>query len=287
MVQVRSARSFILLFYLPCTIYIIFRDESQKKAEFIMLTEKQLSFYRENGYVIPDYRLPDSILCEISDAHNHLIEHQPQFIDFCSTLLASDMCFLNFARNTEILNCVSQLLGDDIILWNESFFSKPAKTGSTTPWHQDGEYWPIRPLATCTVWIAVDDSNIENGCLRVIPGSHKNKRLLEHELNEDPDLSLPLELKKSEFDEKQAHDIILEAGQMSIHDVYLAHGSKANRSNKSRRGLTLRFMPATSVYDRDIERQNRQNGTSTAPERSLFLMRGIDRSGNNDFRVRI
>jgi Phytanoyl-CoA dioxygenase (PhyH) len=51
---------------------------------------------------------------------------------------------------------VSQVIGEDIALWNSSFFAKPARVGTKTPWHQDGEYWPIRPLATCTVWIAVD-----------------------------------------------------------------------------------------------------------------------------------
>ena len=49
--------------------------------------------------------------------------------------------------------------------------------GHATPWHQDGQYWPIRPLATCTVWLAIDDANIENGCLRFIKGSHKDKKL--------------------------------------------------------------------------------------------------------------
>ncbi len=252
-----------------------------------MLTEQQLSYYRENGYVIPDYRLPNTVLSEIKETHDRLIAHHPEFSDFCSTLLAFDTGFLNFAKDPEILDMVAQLLGDDIVLWNASFFAKPARIGSTTPWHQDGEYWPIRPLATCTVWIAADASNTENGCLRVIPGSHKDKHLGEHEVNNDPTLSLPLVLKKSEFDERLVHDIVLEAGQMSLHDVFLAHGSESNSSDKPRRGLTLRFMPSTSVYDRDIEQKNRQDGTSNAPERSLFLMRGVDRSGKNDFRVRI
>ena len=132
----------------------------------------------------------------------------------------------------------------------------------------------------------MDDSTTENGCLRVIPGSHKDKHLGEHEVNNDPSLTLPLELKASEFDERLAHDIVLEAGQMSLHDIFLAHGSESNRSDKSRRGLTLRFMPTTSVYDRVLEKRGRQDGTSRAPERILFLMRGVDRSGKNDFRVR-
>ena len=115
---------------------------------------------------------------------------------------------------------VQQLIGRDIALWNASFFAKPADNGKATPWHQDGEYWPISPLATCSVWVAVDEANKENGCLRVIKGLHKNKNLLEHETNSSKDLTLNLELKKKEYDESKAVDIVLEKGQISIHDVF-------------------------------------------------------------------
>ena len=99
-----------------------------------------------------------------------------------------------------------------------------------TPWHQDGAYWPIRPLATCTVWIAVDDATPENGCMRFIPGSHKSKTLAEHAVNNDPDYTLNQELDPATYDPAEAIDVTLEAGQISLHDVYLFHGSEVNRS---------------------------------------------------------
>ena len=80
--------------------------------------------------------------------------------------------FLDLARDPEIVELVSGVLGDDVILWGCHVFCKPAGEGYETPWHQDGHYWPIRPLATCTVWVALEPSTRENGCLRVIPGSH-------------------------------------------------------------------------------------------------------------------
>ena len=64
-----------------------------------------------------------------------------------------------------------------MILWGCHVFCKPAGDGYATPWHQDGHYWPIRPLANCTVWVALEESTIENGCLRVIPRSHRDKVL--------------------------------------------------------------------------------------------------------------
>jgi ectoine hydroxylase-related dioxygenase (phytanoyl-CoA dioxygenase family) len=169
-----------------------------------------------------------------------------------------------------------------------SFFAKPALNGKKTPYHQDGEYWPIQPLATCTVWIAVDEATVENGCLRYIPGSHKANRLMAHEVKDDPNYTLNRELVKAEYDESQAEDLILPAGGMAFHDVYIAHGSEENRSPKPRRGMTLRLMPTSSVYDRDLaRRRHAERGGLDMSHHSIFLLRGRDVSGRNDFRVRM
>jgi hypothetical protein len=145
-----------------------------------MLSDVEVQKYHEDGYVIPDFRLPDETLDEIRGAHGRLLQKHPEFRDYCSCLLAYDTGFLNVARNEGILDMVSQVIGPDFALWNSSFFAKPAGNGKRTPWHQDGEYWPIRPLATCTVWIAVDAATPENGCLRVIRGSHQERKLRRH-----------------------------------------------------------------------------------------------------------
>ena len=178
------------------------------------------------------------------------------------------------------------MIGDDIALWNSSFFAKPARVGNKTPWHQDGEYWPIRPLATCTVWIAIDASTTKNGCLRVIPGSHRSKRLARHHENNAAGLSLNLELDEGEFDQTNARDIVLERGQISLHDVYLFHGSEPNRSEKPRRAMTLRYMPTTSAYCHNESTRFKRDGVLEMSQRTIYLMRGLDRSGQNDFRIR-
>jgi len=249
-----------------------------------MLSKLQIDQYHENGYLIPDFRLSDDTLDDIKSAHAKLIERHPEYVDYCPAILPHDRSFVRFARNDDILDMVSQIIGANIALWNSSFFAKPARVGSATPWHQDGEYWPMRPLANCTVWIAVDDSTTENGCLRVIRGSHKEKRVLEHVTNDAPGLALNEELPTSEFDQNGAVDLVLKAGQISLHDVFLVHGSEPNRSAHSRRGMTLRFMPTTSHYDRDIEHeQNSKLGLDHNLRRPIFLMRGIDQCGLNEF----
>ncbi len=252
-----------------------------------MLSEAQIASYREHGYVIPDFRLSDSLLDDLRADQKRLVERHADFRDICPNLLAYDLRFLEVARTPEILDMVGQVIGPDFALWNSSLFSKPARNGQRTPWHQDGQYWPIRPLATCTVWIALDDSTTENGCLRVIPGSHHERRLRAHRSLDADDVTLGQELDSSEYDPATAEDIVLEAGQMSLHDVYLLHSSEANHSSQPRRGMTLRFMPTTSVLDRDLATKlAHELNVLDHADRTLFLMRGADRSGLNDFRVR-
>ena len=252
-----------------------------------MLTDAQLAQYRDRGYLIPDFQLPGALLEDLRADYARLVARHPEFRQYCPNLLAYDLRFLEVARTPGIVEMVSQVLGPDIALWNSSLFAKPASDGKRTPWHQDGQYWPIRPLATCTVWIAIDDSTTENGCLRVIPGSHNGQRLRAHRKIDATDATLNQELLASEYDEAQAADLVLKAGQMSLHDVFLLHGSEPNDSPRPRRGMTLRFMPTTSVFDRDIARQQaREFSQADHSLRTLYLMSGVDRSGRNDFRLR-
>jgi ectoine hydroxylase-related dioxygenase (phytanoyl-CoA dioxygenase family) len=252
-----------------------------------MLTEDQVAHYHRDGFVVPDYRIGDDVLEELCAAHARLVARHPEYADYCPSVLEYDLAFLNVARDPCILDMVAQVLGPDFALWNMSLFAKPARTGRRTPWHQDGEYWPIRPLATCTVWLALDASAPENGCLRVLPGSHRPRRLFRHVTNPDPALTLSQELIDADCREEDAIDLVLERGRMSLHDVFLAHGSEANRSGRPRRGLTMRFMPLTSVFDRALaEELHRSKGVRNHADRTLFLMRGTDRTGRNDFRLR-
>ena len=177
-----------------------------------MLTGAQLEHYRDRGYVIPDFRLPEAVVEDLRADQARLVTRHPELRQYCPNLLHYDLRFLEIARTPEIVAMVGQLLGPDLALWNSSLFAKPATDGKRTPWHQDGQYWPIRPLATCTVWIALDDSTTENGCLRVIPGSHHGQKLRAHQKLEGDDATLNQELLASEYDESKAADLVLQAG---------------------------------------------------------------------------
>src|SRR5437868_3326892 len=76
----------------------------------------------------------------------------------------------------EVLDTVEQFVGPDIALWSSHFISKPPGKGRAVPWHEDSAYWKgmLEPQEVVTVWLAIDESARENGCMRVIPGSHSN-----------------------------------------------------------------------------------------------------------------
>ena len=250
-----------------------------------MLTESQINEYKQNGFVIPDFVMPENILLKIEERHNKLLKTHPEFKNYCPAVLSYDEGFLDFCKNEIILNFVEQLIGPNFALWNSSFFAKPAINGHATPWHQDGQYWPIRPLATCTVWLAIDDATIENGCLRFIKGSHIDQKLKAHNINNDKNLTLNQELVKEEYDEKKAVNLILKRGQISLHDVYLVHGSEANNSPKARRAITMRFMPTSSLFDHKLARDNHlfsKLNVNKYSDRKVFHARGIDISGKNN-----
>lgn len=263
-----------------------------------MLTPEQIDQYHDQGYVIPDYQLPMEIVEEMRHELDLLIEANPDktadamFVPHAPQGnhqgLKSPRAekWLNFACRKEIVDMVGQLIGTNIALWGSTVFGKPAGNGKATPWHQDGQYWPIKPLASCTAWIAIDDVGVENGCMRVIPGSHKNKDVYSHHTNKAEDLTLNQELDDDQFNEDKAADIILKPGQMSFHDIYMVHGSRHNTSTKRRAGYVLRFMPTSSHFDREIGLQLEKGGNAVNfSNRPLFLVSGVDQSGLNDFEV--
>ena len=260
----------------------------------------EIEHYRRQGYVVPRFALPAAQVAAMQQALDELIRRnpgvRPEKLVSAHVQRAGGQDngegvrgvsdFLDLARDPEIVELVSGVVGDDIILWGAHVFCKPAGEGFETPWHQDGHYWPIRPLATCTVWVALEASDVGNGCLRVIPGSHRDRVLHDHLHEDRSDLTLNQRLAPGTFDEHTAVDIQLQPGQMSLHDVYMIHGANANRSARRRTGVALRYMPSTSLFDRGLRPVDGQSGVPVNfAQRPLWLVRGVDRHGGNDFQA--
>lgn len=260
------------------------------------LSSKEINFYHEQGYVVPAFQLSEARIAALRANLDRVIEDNPgtrpeqlvsAHIERGNEGVKGSRVFLELAKDPDILDLVEQLIGPDIILWGCQIFCKPPADGMEVPMHQDGQYWPIRPLATCTVWLALDDSMPENGCLRVVPGSHKDKNVYEHYRDKRDKLVLNQAVAAGQIDDNSAVDIALRAGQMSMHDVYMVHGSNANTSNKRRAGVAIRYMPASSHFRRDLypARSAASGYTVDFSERPLWLLRGRDACGKNDFSI--
>ena len=260
------------------------------------LSEAEIAHYHREGWVIPRFRLPDDEVRSLVLALDELIAANPGVRPekLVSAHVEGDngegvrgsAKFLALARDPRIVELVSGVIGDDVILWGCHVFSKPATEGYETPWHQDGHYWPIRPLANCTVWVALEPSTSANGCLRVIPRSHRDRVLHSHLHEDRVDVTLNQRMADGSFDEHEAVDLELEPGRMSLHDVYMIHGARANRSTQRRTGVALRYMPSTSVFERDLRPADGKTGLAVNfAQRPLWLLRGVDRSGRNDFEI--
>ena len=260
------------------------------------LSPTEIASYESEGYLVPDYRLPKERVVSLRKALDRVIESNPdtrpeQLVSAhleqsAGEGVRGDNEFLELAMDPKLVNMVSQVIGPDVILWGCQIFCKPGGDGMEVPWHQDGHYWPIRPLATCTVWIAIDDSRVENGCLRVLPRSHRKGALLDHIREDREDIVLNQRVEDKILDLDAATDVELEAGQMSLHDVYLAHGSNANRSTHRRAGIAIRYMPGSSHFDRELFTPSTDvNYTIDFTARPLWLLRGEDLTGRNDFSV--
>ena len=262
------------------------------------LNQAEVAQYASRGYVIPEFHLPAARVTQLQQALDTRIRENPdvrpeQLISVhvsapegganAEGVHGSDV-FLELARDPGILDCVESVLGPDIVLWGCAMFCKPAGDGMAVPMHQDGHYWPIKPLATCTVWVAIEDSDRENGCLQVVPGSHADKQVFGHE-TKTGHVALSEQVEPGAFEASDVVDVELRAGQMSMHDVYLLHGSNANTSSRRRSGLALRYMPASSLWDRSHVSPDASELVVDYSSRPLWLLRGSDASGLNDFEV--
>ena len=138
---------------------------------------------------------------------------------------------------------LKDLLGTDLIGWGAHFFCKMPRDPKTVSWHQDASYWPMTPSRTATVWLAIDDADTHNACMRFIPGSHHHGHLTYH-LSEEDENNVLFQTVPNAETYGDPVDVELAAGEISIHSDMLLHGSRANTSERRRGGLTLRYCAA-------------------------------------------
>ncbi|MEM7534346.1 MAG: phytanoyl-CoA dioxygenase family protein [Chloroflexota bacterium] len=171
----------------------------------------------------------------------------------------------DLVTDERILDYVEDLLGPNIVCTMTHYFAKMPNDATAVYWHQDASFWPLTPSKVLTVWIAIDDVDVDNGAMKVFPGTHLMGRIPFEWVTDEEDGVLNQHIHNPE----QYADPIsveLKAGQISLHTDMLLHGSQPNPSDRRRCGLTIRYMPA-DVRTRDTEHGN------------AIIARGHDPSG--------
>jgi len=214
------------------------------------LTDSEVEGFKREGYLLYKHQvLPPAKFKGLKEHFEEKLAALPDDVrpEQMDVPHFTDTKLFEWLFADEILDLIEPIIGPDIALFSSHFISKPAGNGKRVPWHEDASYWKqmISPIEVVTVWLAIDDSSMENGCMFVIPRTHHNG-VSDYEEVENLDNSLfPIEIKRGRVDESIAVPCELNVGEASLHHSGLIHGSPQNFSNKRRTGYTMRYMPSS------------------------------------------
>jgi len=172
-----------------------------------------------------------------------------------------------------ILDAVEQVIGPNILAWDADFIIKNARDPRFVSWHQDLTYWGLEPDLVVTAWVALSPSTAESGCMQIIPGSNKGAIVPHTDTFARDNILTRGQEVAVEVDERQAVNVVLQPGQMSLHDGKLIHASRPNRTDDRRIGFAIRYIP---THVRQV----------AGPKDSAMLVRGQDTHGHFDLEPR-
>jgi ectoine hydroxylase-related dioxygenase (phytanoyl-CoA dioxygenase family) len=231
----------------------LFATQSQSHC----LTDDQLSFYRENGYLAGVKILNEEQLEVLRGELAELIDpahpgHE-LFYEFHANESADPSQILFHALGAwrikpalhdllwhrAFVVPAAQLLGGAVRFWHDQIFYKPARHGGVVIWHQDYSYWTRTvPMTHVSCWIGLDDSTRANGCVHYVPGSHRWP-LLPRASFANPMEAIVESLAPEQREQFKPVAIELKAGECSFHHPLMVHGSYANETAAPRRGLVI------------------------------------------------
>lgn len=234
------------------------------------LSAGQVAFYERAGYLLFDQPvLPQEQFERLTAIfEDDLARYGDEDLD---TIHFRDSRLFEFLFSDHVLDLIEPIIGPNIGLWSSHFISKAPRVGKATPWHEDSAYWNgrISTMANIvTVWLAIDEATPENGCMKVIPGTHNNG-FSEYEVVDSSKNIFGSQIKADQFDAGKAVYFSLKPNYCSLHEARIIHGADANTSDKRRCGYTMRYFPTTSlVYPEKWEGHK------------IWLARGKDIAGN-------
>jgi non-heme Fe2+,alpha-ketoglutarate-dependent halogenase len=203
--------------------------------------------YERDGYVFP---IPILDSAEANHLRRHVLSLQQAVNSPVERFPGPHIFFpwaFQAATQPRLLDQVERILGPDILLWGTLILSKNPDSRSFVPWHQDNAYTAfLNGSRSLTAWIALTPATPQSGCMRVIPGSHRQQLPFTSTQRPGDMLSRGLEI-TAEVNEAAAVDLILRPGEASLHDNSLVHGSNPNHSALPRTGFIARYAtPAMS-----------------------------------------
>ena len=238
-------------------------------------------FDRDGFAIIRNFFDQDTV-DEICERAEHILEKQnqkarkDQFSNVTKGLDRVDDYFKNLLHDGPQVAILEMLMGRKPEPTTASFFTKDKHSQEVHP-HSDA-------MEGGVIWVAIDPADKENGCLSVIPGSHLAKTHYEHTTRSEQNLVLNQGINDEHVLSTPPAHVELKAGQMSLHDIYLVHGSAPNTSGRRRAGLTVRFMPSSSWFRRDMPMPFSGYPVDFA-NRPIWLVKGKDVCGKNNFEI--
>ena len=209
------------------------------------LSEAELQHYEEHGYIFPvpalsseevgRYRAGLEKYLQLAQgtmrpSYKHKLHLVARWAD-------------ELVHHPRILDAVEDILGPDILCWTTNLLFKEGGRPAYVSWHQDSGYWGLEPHEVVTAWVALTPSREESGCVRVLPASHRTLENARHRdtFNKHNMLTRGQEL-VADIKDKDAVNMELEAGEISLHHIRLFHGSGPNRTGDRRIGIAIRYM---------------------------------------------
>ena len=235
-----------------------------------LLTDAQVAQYERDGIFFPVRVMPAADARRYRDA---LEDYEARTGEPINSNMRHNVHLLftwaaELIRHPKILDAVEDVLGPDILCWTTNFFIKEARDPGYVSWHQDATYWGLEPNDVCTAWFAMSDAPVESGAMKFLPGSHKQEQIAHVDTFHEHNLLTRGQEIAVEVDERQAVDVPLAAGEISLHHILAVHGSKPNTTDDRRIGLAIRYIP---THVRQVKLRD-----------SATLVRGEDRYGHFD-----
>lgn len=209
------------------------------------LSGEQVRQYNERGYVFPIDIFSAS---EIEAIRSYFDELLPQALaaGWNSYELTNwhKHCrgVWDIVTDSRIVDVMEDMLGETVILRHSHFFAKLPGDGMRVSWHQDASYWPLTPSKVVSAWLAIDDVDLGNGAMQVIPGSHLNAQVAFRDSAAEERNVLNQTVEQPEAFGDPPVALELRAGQISLHSDWVLHGSEPNESTRRRCGLAMRYL---------------------------------------------